>query len=140
MYVANSTALLVSVQRQTKLLSFEAPNVRAATNIAGSSENANDILNPDKFGGKGSGGNAASFHNRIHVELSPQDDALPAMNRSVVENIAKSLAKANQHRPYDTGLFKWTKHQEAIITTDAVHGPSNPFWKKETEDSFGGAF
>jgi hypothetical protein len=83
------------VQRQPKVLSFEALKVRAATNIAGSSEKANVIVSLDKFGGKESGGCAASFHKKLGVEYSLQGSELPGMSRSVVENIANSFPKTS---------------------------------------------
>jgi hypothetical protein len=136
MYIVNSTTLLPSVQRQTKALSFEALKVRAATNIAGSSQKANDIVNSDKFGGKGSGGYAASFHKRLHAELSPQGDALHDMNRSVLSNMTMSLANMNAQLPSDISLFEWIKHEVGMITTNAVYGPNNPFRQPEVERSF----
>jgi hypothetical protein len=136
MYIVNSTTLLASVQRQTKVLSFEALKVRAAINVAGSSQKANDIINSERFGGKNSGGYAASFHKRLHAELSPQGDALHAMNRSVLTNITKSLANINAQKPPQTSLFEWIKHEVGVITTDAVYGPYNPFRHPEVEQSF----
>lgn len=136
MYVVNSAALIASVQRQTRVLSFEALKVKAATNIAGSSEKANNIVDSEEFGGKGSGGYAAAFHNRLLAELSPQGDALHAMNQGAVQNIAKSLATRSHEGPRSTNLFEWVKHEVSMITTDTVYGRDNPFRTTEVEESF----
>jgi hypothetical protein len=136
MYMVNLTTLLASVQRKLQVLSFEALKVRAAINIAGPSQKANDIVNSGRFGGKDSGGYAASFHKRTHAELSPPGDALHVMKRSVLSNVTSSLANTNAHPSSDTSLFEWIKHEVGMITTDAVYSPNNPFRQPEKERSF----
>lgn len=121
---------------QTKVLSFEALKVRAETNIAGSSHEANNIVDSERIGGKGSGGYAAAFHKRLRVELSPQGTALHTMNKTAVASIAKFLSITELNGPYDTNLFEWIKHEVTLITTDSVYGPSNPFRTSNVEQSF----
>jgi hypothetical protein len=115
---------------------FEALKLRAATNIAGPSQRANDIVNSGRFRGKDSGGYAASFHKILHAELSLQGDALHVTKRSVLSNVTRSLANTSPHPSSDTSLFEWIKYEVGMITTDAVYGPNNPFRQPGIERSF----
>ncbi|KAH7074910.1 putative 25-hydroxycholesterol 7-alpha-hydroxylase [Paraphoma chrysanthemicola] len=137
MYVVNSISLLQAVQRQTKVLSFEALKVRAAFNISGASMIANEIVDSDEYGGKGSGGYATAFHKTLHAELSPNSPAMEAMNAAVADAITSCLDHAKTSKNIEEfGLFEWIKHEVGLITTDTVYGPENPFRNFETERSF----
>jgi len=130
LYVVNSTSLIPIVQRQFRTLAFTPIEAKAAADVMGASNTANEILAQNMTGDEGY---LMGFAKAIHPALSP-GASLDAMNRVTVQAIAESLNR--KRAPMTVDMFKWIRHKVVFATTEGVYGPKNPFRDAPIEDAW----
>ncbi|KAI1272017.1 cytochrome P450 [Xylaria sp. FL0933] len=129
-YVVFSVPIIQSIQKQSKLFSFEPIQAKFSTGLCGASKDAYNILKRDMHREDGIYG---AIHNAIHQALSP-GKFLNEMNMVSAGSVLHSI---NDIRPgINIKLDEWLTHEVTLATTDAVYGPYNPFRVKEIEDAF----
>ncbi|KAF1955200.1 cytochrome P450 [Byssothecium circinans] len=134
-YVVTSPQLVSTVQRMTKTLAFEPVVAMASPRIAGCSAEAEKALQYNVDGKQGEKGYLRTFFTTMHPSLAP-GPALDAMNRIMIQQIAKSadaLASASMKR---VNLCDWLRHELTMATTYSVYGPGNPMVDEKVERAF----
>ncbi|GAB1317462.1 hypothetical protein MFIFM68171_07672 [Madurella fahalii] len=133
-YVVNSTSLIPVVQRQFRVLSFNALEASIAQDVIGVSKPVQEIIARDVSRDEGY---LMSFPKYIHpaVHAGPH---LDAMNKKAVEVLAEAL---DQHAKNSKGspkvkLFTWIRHELMLATTDSVYGPHNPYRDPNMEEAW----
>ena len=130
MYVVTAPALIQSIQKQHKLLSF-APVVAQFTHrAAGSSQEGHDILmrNVD--------GLYMEISAALRAALAP-GPSLDEMNRVMIQNVAASIDDlGTTGRPVKKRLAQWLRNTVTIATTNSIYGPQNPYKDQSVQDAF----
>ncbi|KXX74860.1 Cholesterol 7-alpha-monooxygenase [Madurella mycetomatis] len=133
-YVVNSTSLIPVVQRQFRVLSFNALEASIAQDVLGVSKPVHEIISRDVSRDEGY---LMSFPKYIHpaVHAGPH---LDAMNKKAVEVLADSLDKhaKNPDGSLRVKMFQWIRHELMLATTDSVYGPHNPFRDPKMEEAW----
>lgn len=71
LYVVNSSSLITSVQRQSKVLALPPIEAVGAANVCDFSQTMRDILNTNTHGEEGPWGYSMTFYKAIHTPLAP---------------------------------------------------------------------
>lgn len=124
LYVVNTPSIIPLVQKQRRNLAFEPISIQAATNMMGVSSAVVKVI---RRGGKGGDSYFSSFVKATHVILAP-GNSLKAISRAAAEVLATSLTSLRQ--------AGGTRHELLIATTEAIHGPQNPFRVPVNEESW----
>ncbi|KAI5861023.1 cytochrome P450 [Durotheca rogersii] len=124
LYIVNSTALVSSVQRQVRSVSFSPVLVRMASSLMGVSKPGLEIIARDSL-------EEHSFvmqtPKALHPSLSP-GAKLNALNTRAVSVLAASLEKfGTAEEPSVLKMNEWIRHQVMMATTEGIYGPGNPF-------------
>lgn len=132
MYVVNSPQLLTAIQAQFRALSFTAIEANIAANLLGCKKSTIDIMSRDMTKDEGY---FMSFPKYIHSALSI-GPGLDAMNRRAIQVLSKSLDKWSQKGATKIQLWKWTRHELLLASTESVYGPKNPFRDPAMEEAW----
>ena len=131
-YVINSTALIPVVQRQFRTLAFTAIESKFAQDLMGVSNSTHEIISHNLVHDEGY---LMTFPKYIHSAISA-GPALDAMNRRSVEVIAESLDRWARGGPRTVKMFRWTRHELLMATTEGVYGPKNPYRDPAMEEAW----
>ncbi|KAF2708582.1 putative cytochrome P450 [Pleomassaria siparia CBS 279.74] len=134
-YVITSPQLVSTVQRMTKTLAFEPIVAMATQRVSGCSPQGNSIIQYNIDGSQGDRGYVITFFKTMHPALAP-GPSLDAMNRIMIQNIAKSADALATSPVNRLNLCKWLRHELTIATTYSVYGPANPMADAKVEDAF----
>lgn len=132
MYVVNSPAIVPSVQRLYRTLSFAAIEAQTATYIMSVTKSADDVIHEGLMDDESYTG---SFARAIHPATAP-GESLDAMNRASVRAISLSLDHLQASGCKVDTLFGWMRYEILMATTEAVYGPHNPFRDPEIRQAW----
>ncbi|KAI1079999.1 cytochrome P450 [Whalleya microplaca] len=131
-YIINSTALILVVQRQFRTLAFTALESKLARDLMGVNKRTHEIISCNLVRDEGY---LMMFPKYIHSAVSAEP-ALDAMNRRSVEVLANSLDKWAREGAVTVKMYHWTRHEHLVETTEGVYGPKNPFRDPVMEEAW----
>ncbi|KAF2677803.1 hypothetical protein K458DRAFT_395607 [Lentithecium fluviatile CBS 122367] len=76
-----------------------------------------------------------TFPKNIHPTLAP-GESLNAMNRIMIQNIAKSADALAAPSPRRIKVGRWLRYEVILATTNSVYGPGNPLLDPDVENAF----
>ncbi|KAI0894406.1 cytochrome P450 oxidoreductase [Annulohypoxylon nitens] len=131
-YIINDTALIPSVDRQIKIISFAPIEANATAGFLGTTEETNRImrLNPTS-----DDGHFQSFHKAIRPALGP-GPGLDNMLSETFKAMESSLNRQSKYNSAEFDLFQWVRHQIILATTTGEYGPRNPFLNPAVEQAW----
>jgi hypothetical protein len=132
LYIVNDPALLPSIDRQSKVLSFSLFEADIACNLLGISKSTHEELKRNSSDGNT---HIGSFNRAIRRVLTP-GPALESMNQRTIDSLTASLDKLRRQRPSIVALFDWVQHEMVMAITDAEYGAGNPFRDPEFEQTW----
>ena len=137
MYVVTSPELIQTVQKQHKILAFPPIEAKFASTVCGASREAQDILAKNVNGDDGDFGLSMDSYAAMRTALKP-GAPLDAMNRAMIEEIARSLDLLEPTRGESRriGLYSWLRDAITTATTRSVYGPMNPYNNKLVANAF----
>ncbi|KAI1173339.1 cytochrome P450 [Nemania sp. FL0916] len=123
LYIVTATSLIPSVQRQSRVLSFNPIQIKAVTNFASPSKEALDLINLNIDNEKGF---IHGFLKAVYPTLT--GTMLDMLNQRTVDVILAEFDKfaAKGCSPTIVDLYKWMDQQITYVTTDSIYGPHNP--------------
>ncbi|KAF2870122.1 cytochrome P450 [Massariosphaeria phaeospora] len=134
LYLINSPQLVAAVQRQTKLLTFQAMQDSFARLICELSPTA--IAAQDRTTTTWMNGTTQSPSHIIYKALLPGKH-LDDMNRVMVEMLLQRVdSLVGSGEGYTGGLFEWLKREITVATTEGIYGPGNPYRDAKVRDAY----
>lgn len=127
-YMIISTNLVSSVQRNSKVISFEPLAATVAERVAGITGDGLKLYTPRELGGTGM---VDKLLQTMHSVLLGAD--AEEMFSVTLKVLKKSLDNLQPSEPIE--LFSWCRHAVTAATTDAIYGPRNPYKERDFEDA-----
>ncbi|GAB1317750.1 hypothetical protein MFIFM68171_07960 [Madurella fahalii] len=124
-YFVNSIPLITTVQRHSRILSFDPPIVQGVRSILGVSQTTVDIMNRDVAAG-GEDSFLFRLNKAVHSSLSA-GRALGVLSENAVRLLEYSLSELAAKGPTVVKMYDWVRRTVMVATTDSVFGPRNPF-------------
>ncbi|KAI1153113.1 putative cytochrome P450 [Nemania diffusa] len=135
MYVITKPELFLAVQKQHKILAFPPIEAKFSSTVCGVSQEAQAILAKNVNGDEGDHGLSMESYAAMRAALKP-GASLDDMNRSMIQEIARSLDEIHPRQPKRLKLYAWMRDAITIATTRSVYGPLNPYEDPEIVDAF----
>ncbi|KAK4206355.1 putative 25-hydroxycholesterol 7-alpha-hydroxylase [Rhypophila decipiens] len=131
-YVVNSTALVVEVQRKWRTLIFPPVSAHASEFAMGGSKKALAIIRADMA-------TEAGFMHGFTKAIRPALSCEPALDQltgNALEVMSGSLDSIVRDGGQNVKLVDWVRHNLLLATTDSVYGPSNPLRDPKNETAW----
>ncbi|KAK3329237.1 cytochrome P450 [Apodospora peruviana] len=128
-YIVNSTALVVEVQRKWRTLIFPPVSARASEFAMGGSKKSLAIMRADMVTDAGF---MHGFTKAIHPALS-SGPALDHLSGGALKVMSELLDGITHQGGRDVKLYDWLRHNLLMATTHSVYGPSNPLQDPKNE-------
>ncbi|KAK3324471.1 cytochrome P450 [Cercophora scortea] len=132
LYIVNSTALILEVQRKWRTFVFSPVPARASEYAMGGSKEAMDII---RAGMSTDADFMHGFNKAIHPALS-SGPALENLTGRALEVIAESLDDMVKQGGKEVKMFDWIRHDLLMATTDSVYGRGNPLRDPQNEKAW----
>ena len=136
LYVVNSPDLVLSLQKQPKVVSFWYIEARFTAKLAGMSDQASEKL-LENIHAKGNDRNLLiEGLKAVHQAMLP-GEGLERMIRITGQSTTAAMEKfVMDEKARRIDLWDWVKHEITMMTTESVYGPANPYRNPEIERSF----
>ena len=136
-YVVTTLDLIQKIQKLPKILAFPPIEAKFASQVCGSSQEANKILMNNVNGDEGDWGLSMASYEAMRSALKP-GGGLDDMNRLMIQSIAESLEALapDVGKTVRISLSGWLRGQVTAATTTSVYGPQNPFQDKDVTEAF----
>lgn len=136
LYIVSAPDLIMSVQRNSKTLSFDSLVVNATPRVCNLSPESAGPLNANVDGSEGDWGLTREFHVALHAALAP-GESLNKLSRRMIECVGSSLEKlAADGKGSRIGLLEWVRHEVTLASTESIYGPQNPLADPEVARAF----
>ncbi|PVH86030.1 cytochrome P450 [Cadophora sp. DSE1049] len=135
-YIINSPALVLAVQRQPKKLSFWAVEATFAVGLAGLSKHAEKEIQDNVTGEEPKPSLFMDAMQAMNQGLHP-GEALDRMTKVGVDNLlTQSFEMFNHTGSTSIELYRWVNIAVTYAVTNGIFGPLNPFDNEELCDAF----
>ncbi|KAI1342685.1 putative cytochrome P450 [Xylariaceae sp. FL0016] len=137
MYVVTRPGLIQNVQKMYKTLAFPPIEAKFASQVCGTSPEAQAILAKNVNGDEGDFGLSMESYHGMRSALKPESQ-LDDMNRVMIHEVAKSLdsLQPKESESRTIGLYGWLREAITTATTRAVYGPMNPYDDEDIANTF----
>ena len=138
MYIVNSPELVVSVQRQTKSLSFQPFVAAMLPKLLLVDKDAMKIVKRNMDGNEGDWGLIPDTHRETWPAIAPGPQ-LDLMIQSMLSTLLPFLDEiaGTGEATASTDLYAWARRAYTLAGTDTLYGPESPFrWQTGLEDAF----
>ncbi|KAI1169479.1 cytochrome P450 oxidoreductase [Nemania sp. FL0916] len=132
LYLIMDTALINSVDRQIKTISFSPIEANATAGFLGTTEITNKIM---RHNPTADDGHFKTFHKAIRPTLAP-GSGLDGMLQSTFRAMESYLGQQSHIGSVEFDLFRWVQHQIILATTSGEYGRKNPFLDPEVEQAW----
>lgn len=136
LYVVNSPDLVISVQRQPRMLSFWYLEAKFTTVLGGLSKRTGEMLRSNVHGEHGKQGLFLDGMRASHNAIISGEE-LRRMSHAAVQMIAEALDRLEADEgTRNIDLWKWVEHEMMLVTTGSFYGPKNPYRNEKVEKGF----